>query len=284
MRFWRERLDRMKEGFQEGAAEGRREAEQELASDPEYQRYLSQVASMRREVAQIPEKIAPLSQAEQFMVALAAPYRSIYLEIAYGGFQEIDQGRAYFWMDWKGDGLHHDLRFPLSMFAFGRPELMPREKQDSLRRLLRRDFGATDRNSVYQAAAPLAMYFGENLDLYLGADARTQKGAWTHGGRPTIPTDWGAFYVCALAQLLTAAGDAGYGEREALMDCFGEGARYAAETFSGWESYGSALLKGEEALGGNNRRGRRVIAETIAHLQTCPASPWRLVPFSSGLT
>lgn len=283
MRFWRDRLEKMKEAFQEGAAEGRQGAEEKLASDPNYQHYLNQVASMRQEVAQIPEKIAPLPQAEQFMVALAAPYRSICLEIAYGGFQEIDHGRDYFWMDWKGAGLHHDLRFPLSMFAFGRPELMPQERRNSLGRLLQRDFGAVDRNGVYRAAAPLTMYFGEDLDLYLSAAARVRKGVWTQGGCPTIPTDWGAFYVCALAQLLTAAGDVGYGERETLIDCFKAGAQYAAETFSDWKSYGSALLKGEEVLGGNNRRGRRVIAETIAHLQTCPASPWRLVPFDSGL-
>lgn len=283
MRFWRELMDHVREGFQAGTAEGRQEAEEALAADPAYQAYLAQAEAMRREVAQIPQKIAPLSQQEQFLTALAAPYRTLHLEIAYGGFPEIDQGRPYFWLDWKEDGGHHDLRFPLAMFTFGRTGLLPEKKRKKLAAVIQRDFHATDRTSVYQAAAPLAMYFGSGLDLYLGEEARARKRTWERAGRPPLPDTWGAFHLCALAQLLTAAGDLGYGEVEALLSCFGEGARYAQQTFQDWNGYGQALLKGEEALGSNNRRGRRVIAETIQRLTSCPASPWRLVPFASGL-
>lgn len=283
MGFWRGLMDSVRQTFQAGAAEGRQEAREALAADPTYQAYLAQAEAMRQEVAQIPKKIAPLSQREQFMTALAAPYRTLHLEIAYGGFPEIDQGRPYFWLDWQKEGGRHDLRFPLAMFAFGRAGLLPEEKKAKLAQIIRRDFQATDRTSVYQAAAPLAMYFGGGLDLYLGQEARNRKRTWERAGRPPLPDAWGAFHLCALAQLLTAAGDLGYGEKEALLACFGEGARYAQKTFPNWAGYGQALLEGEEALGSSNRRGRRVIAETIQRLTTCPASPWRLVPFASGL-
>ena len=217
------------------------------------------------------------------MTALAAPYRTLHLEIAYGGFPEIDQGRPYFWLDWQEPGARHDLRFPLAMFTFGRPGLLPPQTRSKLASILQRDFQATDRTSVYQAAAPLAMYFGPGLDLYLDQEARTRKRTWERAGQPALPEAWGAFHLCALAQLLTAAGDLGYGETDALLTCFREGAQYAQRTFRDWPSYGRALLKGEAALGSNNRRGRQVIAETIQHLTDCPASPWRLVPFASGL-
>lgn len=283
MGFWRNLLHGVRESFQAGTAEGRQEAEEALATNPAYQAYLAQAEAMRGEVAQIPQKIAPLSQPEQFMTALAAPYRTLHLEIAYGGFPEIDRGRPYFWLDWKEDGDHHDLRFPLAMFTFGRAGLLPEKTKRKLADVIRRDFRAVDRTSVYQAAAPLAMYFGTGLDLYLGEEARNRKRTWERAGRPPLPDSWGAFHLCALAQLLTAAGDLGYGEPDALLTCFGESARYAQQTFRDWTGYGQALLEGEEALGSNNRRGRQVIAETIQRLTACPASPWRLVPFASGL-
>ena len=281
MGFWHTLLTHRKDTAPQDGPSG--DSRDPAAVSSEEQLYQNQLQAMRQEVAQIPKRLAALSQQEKFMTALAAPYRTLYLEIAYGGFAALNQGMPYFWIDWQGSRPHHDLRFPLAQFTFGRPGLLPQGHRARLAEVLRRDFAATDRTSVYQAAAPLAMYFGQGLDLYLSEEARSKKREWVRLGRPELPDAWAVFYLCALAHLLTAAGDAGYVEREALLTSFAEGARYVQRHVSGWEAYGKLLLAGEEALGGNHRRGRRVLAETVQRLNECPASPWKMVPFLSGL-
>ena len=211
------------------------------------------------------------------MTALAAPtapciWRSL------GGFERAQPGDALFL-----DRLAGQPPTPIAL-PTGPVRQPPRSAPGppgAAGQLRSADFAATDRTSVYQAAAPLAMYFGQGWTSTERGGPQQKAGVGQAGWAGALPDAWAVFYLCALAHLLTAARRRGLCGQEALLTSFARRGPLCEKPCLRLD--GLASFCWPEALGGNHRQGRRVLAETVQRLNECPASPWeRWSPFSAA--
>lgn len=220
-------LKEMVASAKEGIDEARQEFAEEQAAVAERSR-----SEQEALVASLAAQVESASPEERFAVALGAVYRETFL-------QELQAARAQ--------------QRPA---AYLHLTALPPDEAESMDKLLRRDFGARDADSVVDAASVLEQQLGRHQDIDALLIAR---GCW----------------------LVTAATGAGLLDPDQMLELTQPFVSQASYVSTSWADFGQRFLAGERHDPGSNPLGRRALARTVDSLLSTPGSPWHDHPWPS---
>lgn len=211
---------------------------------------------------------------EKFALAIAAPFRAVYLAAWSPILEKTDDGKK-----------------PFVLYSFGKPESLPDENRATLRDLLFRDFRVRDKDSAIKVIASLFMAASISPSLAEYADddfVTSAEGvraviellhgeASADGSAAVLLSPYWALAACMAAYVISGSADLAYLERDFALKLLIETAAFAKERFTSWEDYGEAFLKGERIAKLNNALGHNILKKYVGYLNTKFGSPWRVV-------
>ena len=89
-----------------------------------------------------------------------------------------------------------------------------------------------------------------------------------------------AFRLSVLSHIIAGGGALGYIDRTEATKLLDPVARHALDVYRDWDDYAAGFLAGEIAWGGNSGMGRKILTKTVAKLQSHERSPWMALPFA----
>ncbi len=252
-----------KEVFVDSIKEGIAEAKQEIAEEEKQTEHQEEVKSR---VPEIPDS-------EKFSVALAAPFRAVYVSGWSLIFEEED-----------------DADQPLALYSFGESDSVTEAQRKTLRELMSRDFNISGHESALKFIASLlhAGEISDKLAEYANEDLHAlnhvlSPDAIVYSDRLQKPLK--ALMTAMAAHGLTCSTDCGYLEKPFALELLSDITAYAKTNFSGWQDYGDAFLTGEKIAKLNNGLGRKFLSGNMEHLYTKAGSPWKHIewpPFAQN--
>lgn len=139
---------------------------------------------------------------------------------------------------------------------------LPADEVDRVRKLLRRDFDVVDRESAELMLTGLLTDLSDPADFEPDADA---------------------VWISRATWVAVAAAGSGLIDLHRARELAEPFLVRARSQYGGWAAYGRHFLEGERSAPGSNPLGRRALRSTVDALLTTPGSPWREVPWPSGV-
>ena len=209
----------------EGIDEAKQEYAEEQAVAAERERFDRQTRA-----ATLRARMEAAEDEEMFAVALGAVYRQVFLD-ELGTAAKQQRPPAYLYLP-----------------------ALPDEEVGVVGKLLRRDFGVHDEESVVDVCCV--------MDQGLTLDEETD-----------------ALLIARSCWLITAATGAGLLDPNRMLELTQTFVLDAERTYDSWTDYGRRFLAGERRAPGSNPIGRKQLARTVDTLLTTPGSPWHDRPF-----
>jgi len=245
----------IKESYQEGVEEAKAELAAEKAQES------AQNEENRKRIAEIPHS-------ELFALAIAAPFRAVYLS------------------DWspifEDDKPDEEVILPYSLYSYGDADSLTETKRDELRKLLSRDFSVFDKDSAIRVSASILLASSISDKLAEQAD---EESALINSFRDYLKTEghitpaWNALAACMAAYVISGSADCAYIKKDFASELLTDVSAFVRKEFSSWEEFGEEFLKGERKIKLNNALGRGFLKKYVGYLNNKQGSPWRTVPF-----
>ncbi len=240
IKFFKEMIESIKEGIEEG--------KQELAEERKLENADSEIDI---------NLISELPYNESFGTSLSAPFRVVIFGDWFTVFKSLDNST--------------DNYYPIHLYSFGEYPKLSEHKKEFINKL-KIDFEITDQKSCFEV---LSSFF----DL-LSISKKETPLENLEGTKINIPFDKlsevkaSAVVTCIISHIATASTDVGYIDKKDALIILDKVIAYVKQHHNNWDEYSSSFIEGQSEIGLNNSAGTSVLKKYCGYLTTKKGSPW----------
>lgn len=243
-------IDPIKEGWEEGKAE----LEQEKRIKEE-------------ETAQAKIQIQQLPFAEKFVLALAAPFRAVFLEKYFSVFAFDPE---------------EPIEIYLNMYQLG---ILTEKEKSQLSKFFQRDFGIIDKKTAQENIAIFSLLFNYDESLLSSLDNSKytdmisslkllhETGEIRENGEVALGLSLVASIITSCIDLEIYSPQEGKNEIAKLIP-------FAQKHYHNWTIFGQDFLKGDKSLKLNHTLGHKILSKVVDNLLKDTGSPWNQVSWA----
>lgn len=240
-------IDPIKEGWEEGKAELEEEKR-----------------TKEQNTAQAKIQIQQLPFPEKFVLALAAPFRAVFLEKYFSlfSFDPEEPTEIY-----------------LNMYQLG---ILTEKEKSQLSNAIQRDFGISDQPTALENIFIFSLLFNDSGsdclplddskydDIISSIKLLHESGEFGKNGEYALGISIIAYIITSCVDLEIFSKEEGNNEIAKLIPI-------AQKHYHSWSLFGQDFLKGDQALKLNHALGHKVLSKVVATLLKDKGSPWNQV-------